>query len=533
MKIRVLVYVLAFAVLTVCAACLMVPVRDVSASYVPAFSVIKLDSGRYWICDRGEKVAIVGPTGAGGADACIALIRQYPGHQVAEALLAEPGVIGFAQNAGLRLHTSWITNKTFDGIRPDVRVEDTPQGSTFHFRWDKPATKEWGTVDIAIGCDMQSGEGVTRADAASAVRPYGRYTATVAFDLSVNERPGGEFADAYTYGLGDARPEVSRYDRLLWTAPDGSLNLHWLGFPCGQPMPKPPITPQETFYEHHGGCVGPFFTVKPPAIIMPKGGLMAFADEPQGNPAVMVEDASPPVRIDVCYTWFDVHFVWHEPLRVKERTFAAELDGPPFRYRARLRAWWLNPADARRMLASARQLPLDQTWFDRFIPIRMNAENDFEWRIDAAAREPAIKQIYLWMNPDGGVSYDSSVARSGKHSVLFDGDKNPNIDYRSTGPELLVTPGKRVKLGAWVKTENLTGEGFRLESSFFLSKTPAERGLSGPFTSRTLTGTNDWTWLEVPMPVTPHDALWLPRRISFILKGSGKAWVDDLVFAEE
>ncbi|HUU68889.1 MAG TPA: hypothetical protein VM186_05160, partial [Planctomycetota bacterium] len=95
------------------------------------------------------------------------------------------------------------------------------------------------------------------------------------------------------------------------------------------------------------------------------------------------------------------------------------------------------------------------------------------------------------------------------------------------------TPGKRLKIGAWVKTENLAGEGFHLESSFFLSKTPPDRGTSGPFRSRTLTGTNDWTWLEVPMPVTPADALWLPRRIAFVLKGSGKAWVDDLVFSEE
>jgi len=505
-------------------ACHTAPPRPAPASYSPAFSVIKLDSGRYWICDRGEKLAIVGPTGAGGTDACVALIRQYPSHQVPAALLAEPGVIGFAQNVGLRLHTYWITNKTFDGIRPAVRVQDDPHAAQFHFRWDKPTTKESGTVDVAIGYDPQ----------------LARYAATAAFDLSVNERPGGEFCDFYTYGLGDARPAVTRYDRLLWTAPDGSLNLHWLGFPCAQPGPvgadgvRPvSLQAQDTFYEHHGGCVLPFFPVKPPAIILPKNGMMAVVDEPQGNPAVMLLDASPPVRIDVCYTWFDVHFVWHEPLRVKDRTFATDLPGPPYRYRATVKGWWLSPDASRRMLASARQLPLDQAAFDRFVPIRMNAVNDFEWRIDASAGKPSIKQIYLWMNPDGGVSCDSTVARSGRHSILFDGDKNPDIDVRTTGPELLVTPGKRLKIGAWVKTENLAGEGFHLESSFFLSKTPPDRGTSGPFRSRTLTGTNDWTWLEVPMPVTPADALWLPRRIAFVLKGSGKAWVDDLVFSEE
>lgn len=480
-------------------------------NYSPKFSVIKLDSGRHWVCDRGEKIGLIGPVG-NGTDNCVALIRQYPGHAVPEEMLVEPGVMSFTRKIGLRLHTYWITNKTFEGIRPSVDVSEAAEQVQFHLKWDKPETNETGIIDVVFAYDAQ----------------LRRYTVTADFDLTVNKRGGGEFCDLYTYGLGDLRPGVSKYDRLLWTGPDGKMKLQWLGFPCAQPGPK---QPQKTYYGHRGGCVLPYFPIKPPAIVLPEGGLMAVVDEEQGNPAVVVESASPQVRIDVCYTWFDVHFIWHEPRNVKDRQYAMDLPGPPYRYKAKLKASWLGWEDSNRLLAGAEQLPLDQAAFDRYIPIAMNKVNDLEWRIDAS--KPPVKHIYLWMNPKGGVSYDSTQARSGKHSILFDGDKNPNIDARSAGPELLVTPGKQLRIGAWVKTQNVAGEGFWLDSSFFLSKTPKDQGKHGPFRSRKLTGTNDWTYIEVPMPVTPWDALWLPRRIAFVLKGTGKVWLDDLVFAEE
>jgi hypothetical protein len=54
------------------------------------------------------------------------------------------------------------------------------------------------------------------------------------------------------------------------------------------------------------------------------------------------------------------------------------------------------------------------------------------------------------------------------------------------------------------------------------------------YRSAKLTGNNDWTLLEVPLPVTPPKADFLGKgRITFRLGGQGTAWVDDFVFAEQ
>ena len=503
-------------------ACLVAAVEGSSAqcadlaNYVPEFSVIKLESDRFWVCDHGKKIALFGPTGGkSGTDNTVGLIRHWPGHDIPDDQIVEPAVMGFVQNVGLKLHTYWIGNKTFDGIKPAVAVDDSPQAVKLHLKWDKPETKESGAIDIAFLYDPQ----------------LRKYVVAAEFDLSVNQRGGGEFCNFYVHGLGDARPDVSRYDRIVWRDADGKLKLHWLSFPYAQPGTGKPWAADGSFYEHQGGAVGPFFNFPPPPAVLPTDAAIAFVDDRFDTPVVVVEDAAPQPRFDICYTWFDVHIIWHELKKARGAEYAAQLPGPPYRYHAKLRAYWLDRRETADLLATAEQLPLDQAAFARYVPIKMNAVNDFEWRIDAS--KPPTKYIYLWMNPDGGVSWDAAAARSGKHAILFDGDKTPSIDMRSTGPELVVTPGKRVKIGAWVKTQNVAGEGFWLESSFFLSRTPADRGNRGPFCSRKLTGTNDWTWIEAPMPVTPSDALWLTRRIAFVLKGTGKVWLDDFVFAEE
>ena len=97
----------------------------------------------------------------------------------------------------------------------------------------------------------------------------------------------------------------------------------------------------------------------------------------------------------------------------------------------------------------------------------------------------------------------------------------------------MVTPGRQVKINAWVKTGNVTGEGFYLESGF-QRWIPEVRAVRTMYQSAKLTGNNDWTLLEIPMPVTPPHAQFLGNsRITFRLGGQGTAWVDDFVFAEQ
>ena len=138
------------------------------------------------------------------------------------------------------------------------------------------------------------------------------------------------------------------------------------------------------------------------------------------------------------------------------------------------------------------------------------------------------------MRPSGGITHDTTIGRSGHSSIRFVSKTDKGIEQGLTGPELMVTPGRQVKISAWVKTANVTGEGFYLESGF-QRWTPAGHEQIGPmYRSAKLTGTNDWTLLEIPLPVTPAKAEFLGKgRITFRLGGKGTAWVDDFVFAEQ
>ena len=122
------------------------------------------------------------------------------------------------------------------------------------------------------------------------------------------------------------------------------------------------------------------------------------------------------------------------------------------------------------------------------------------------------------------------VGHSGHCSIRFVSKSDKGTSVLPGGPEVLVTPGRQIKLSAWVKTSNVTGEGFYLESGF--SKNGQQLGPK--YRSAKLTGSNDWTLLEVPLPVMPAATQFLGnQRISFILKGQGTAWLDDFVFAEQ
>jgi len=96
--------------------------------------------------------------------------------------------------------------------------------------------------------------------------------------------------------------------------------------------------------------------------------------------------------------------------------------------------------------------------------------------------------------------------------------------------------GKTIRYGAWIKTDNVTdgyaglwwrvdgqrkGEVLSFDNS--LSRAIGGKPASGDGTVRGATGTSDWHWYEIELPV-PAEA----RNINFgmILDGNGTAWFD-------
>ena len=476
------------------------PVPIESKTYVPKFSTVKTELGYYWVLDHGKKIALL-------RRSMIGLFRQLPGQAMDEKVVSDaqnrniwsdvPGLRLWAQ---FMITTNMYPNKYLQDVQGELSLDSSdPEQLTIRQSWRKSAS-EFGTQVVRIDYD----------------RDLARYVMHVEADLQINQPGGGEYCNFYAQGLGDFRPGVNRYDRLLYQDADDSdkLKAHYLSVQKPQPGP----------------------------IHLPPNGLVGFVDEKDGNPVIIVEESTPRTRVDMCLCWFDAHLIWDEVYHVDrsqwpKTRFSCEpaVPGPPYCYHVKYKAYWINAAETSSLLAKAQTVSLEPyaDSFKNYLPIDMNVVNNFEHTADVLAGK--VKHIYFPLKalnprkPSSGIAYDTTIGRSGQSSIRFVSVTDEGIGQVLTGPELMVTPGRQVKIFAWVKTSNVTGEGFYLESGF-------QRGgeqLGPKYCSAKLTGTNDWTLLEIPLPVTPTRTQFLGKgRITFRLNGQGTAWVDDFVFAE-
>lgn len=462
-----------------------------AATYVPQFTIAKSAGGHDWILDHGQKVALF-------QGSMISLFRQFPGQPIDEAkVLAAESAGHWYLLPGLRLWAQFMMTADIGptwylhGVAREMSQDlSDPSRLIINQSWKKSAD-EFGTEMLRVEYD----------------RELARYVVRVTADLQISQPGGGEYCNFYAEGLGDFRPWRSHYNRMLYTdAADNKLKLHYLSLPVFQPG----------------------------HIRLPDNGLFGVVDEKEGNPVVVLEESTPASCLNVCMCWFDLHMIWDEPWKVSrddrtKTTFTAAVSGPPYRYHAKYKAYWINATETKEVLAKAQTVSLEPyaKAFSNMLPVKMNEVNEFEHLADFKSGD--VKYIYFPL-PRKGASLDNTVAHSGTSSMRMEATSDKGLSVATTGPELLVTPGRQVKISAWVKTSNVTGEGFYLESGF------SNNGQQiGPkYCSAKLTGTHDWTLLEIPMPVTPEGTQFLGnKRISFVLGGQGTAWVDDFVFAEE
>ncbi|MDI6845800.1 MAG: alpha-L-arabinofuranosidase C-terminal domain-containing protein [Candidatus Saccharicenans sp.] len=111
----------------------------------------------------------------------------------------------------------------------------------------------------------------------------------------------------------------------------------------------------------------------------------------------------------------------------------------------------------------------------------------------------------------------SSVARSGNYSVQLVSEKGADASWSTV---VRVRPFSRYKLTGWVKTENVQSLGGKgvLFNIHGLEK----------YQTRALTGTNDWTKLEMIIDTELNDALQVNCLFGGWGRVAGKAWFDDL-----
>ncbi len=107
--------------------------------------------------------------------------------------------------------------------------------------------------------------------------------------------------------------------------------------------------------------------------------------------------------------------------------------------------------------------------------------------------------------------------RSGKSSVMIASEKGADVGWQTS---VAITPFSRYRLSGWIKTENLaatSGKGALLNLHNIQ-----------PLQTQAVTGTKDWTRVEVPFDSESNDVV----QVNCLLGGwglaTGKAWFDDL-----
>jgi len=109
------------------------------------------------------------------------------------------------------------------------------------------------------------------------------------------------------------------------------------------------------------------------------------------------------------------------------------------------------------------------------------------------------------------------IARTGSYSLRISSEKGADASW---SVQVAVRPFARYRLSAWVKTENIQSRGGK---GVLLNVHGLER-----FQTRAVTGTSDWTRLEMIIETDLNDALQINCLFGGWGKVTGRAWFDDV-----
>jgi alpha-N-arabinofuranosidase len=118
----------------------------------------------------------------------------------------------------------------------------------------------------------------------------------------------------------------------------------------------------------------------------------------------------------------------------------------------------------------------------------------------------------------GGAAFAvEPTGHSGGRSVMISSEKGADASWLATVP---VRPYSRYKLSGWIKTQDLVRDTSR----------GAQININGEEEWRTasITGTQDWTKVEVEFDAGPNDALEVTCLFGGWGRATGKAWFDDV-----
>jgi len=128
---------------------------------------------------------------------------------------------------------------------------------------------------------------------------------------------------------------------------------------------------------------------------------------------------------------------------------------------------------------------------------------------------PAGWQTQKW-GGDGAFEY-AAVGRTGQRSVALASEQGGDIGWAAT---VAVEPYAQYRLSGWIKTEKVQAKNGR---GALLNVHTIQ-----PVATRALTGTNDWTRVEVVFETEAQDAIQVNCLFGGWGLATGKAWYDDV-----
>ena len=135
-----------------------------------------------------------------------------------------------------------------------------------------------------------------------------------------------------------------------------------------------------------------------------------------------------------------------------------------------------------------------------------------------------------WVLPRPQYTVDAKITHGGGHSVRWSNNGSgpvlPAIRrvIKDDGKAMDVAAGKRYEISAWVKTQDVSGEGVTVSLSW-----SGDMGFVDRTESKPLTGTNDWTLVKITTPPLYEYVYWCRVVLSAKPGSTGTAWFDEVL----
>ncbi|MEW5801959.1 MAG: carbohydrate binding domain-containing protein [bacterium] len=124
----------------------------------------------------------------------------------------------------------------------------------------------------------------------------------------------------------------------------------------------------------------------------------------------------------------------------------------------------------------------------------------------------------------GHWTYVGDVSHSGSKSLKVTYTSSSTYDLVGQ-PGISVTGGKSYLVGAWIKTQNVTGPG----ASIFIEWLHNSEWLGGEWGFPKITGINEWKFISLPSVLAPETANKAILYLELARGSTGTAWYDDII----